>query len=172
MVFVVGRGPVFRGTLDLAARQLAKTKKPRFSSTESCESDETEEEPLRAPPGLGGVMTDGLMAYFRPPPGLPDPSVRSQAPGGSAQAEGRLLPRLLQIKEGQAFRWEVQRLSLLSWNRPRRGYKLYPRFHVMVQEAETHCEIAWLSSSTTVRTSSSASSAPAWGAVKPGHVVA
>ena len=61
-VAVVGRGTVVGRTLDLAARQ---DKNPRFTSKESFESDETEEEPLRAPPGLGGVMRDGLMAYLR-----------------------------------------------------------------------------------------------------------
>ena len=128
---------------------------PWLTPTESFESDETKEEPLRAPPGFDGPMRDGLRAFFRSPPGLPDPPARSQALGGSVQAESRLLPRLQQMKGVRPFDGTVsdkcseelecqKRLSLLCWNAgPRRGgvtSRILGHFHVtMVQEVETHC---------------------------------
>ena len=102
-------------------------------------------------------MRDGLRAFFRPTPGLPDPPARSQAPFGSVQAEGRLLPRLLQMKGVRPFDGTVsdkssdelecqKRLSLLCWNAgPRRGRvtsRILGPFHVtMVQEVETNCTV-------------------------------
>ena len=58
-------------------REAAREDNPRFTSMESCESEETEEESFRAPPGLDGLMRDGLMAYSRPLPELPEPPTRS-----------------------------------------------------------------------------------------------
>ena len=67
-VAVVGRGPIDRaaiGTLDLAGEAVRDDKNPWLTQTESCKSDETEEEPLRAPPGLLGLMKEGLDALLQ-----------------------------------------------------------------------------------------------------------
>ena len=61
---------------------------PWLTPTESFESDETKEEPLRAPPGLDGPMRDGLMAFFQAPSWMSRPfNKESGAPRIRASGE-------------------------------------------------------------------------------------
>ena len=120
---------------------------PWLAPTESCESDETEDEGT---------------APFIAPPGLPDPLIEETRigevvgcqTGATAKAENRLHPRYKQIKDARPFEGIIteknssepsgqKRLSILSWNAgPKRGEvtsSMVGSFHViMVQEAETH----------------------------------
>ena len=128
--------------MEPARRAVPKERKSWHTPTESCESDETEDEGT---------------APFRAPPGLPDPLIdetRGCQTDVTAKAENRLHPRYKQMKDARLFEGIItdknsselsgqKRLSILSWNAgPKRGEvtsSMVASFHViMVQEAETH----------------------------------
>ena len=130
-----------------ARRTVPKERNPWRTPSESCESDETEDEGTEP---------------FRAPPGLPDPLIEETRirevvgcqTDETAKAENRLHPRYKQVKDARPFEGILtdknsselggqKPLSVSSWNAgPNRGdviSSMVGSFHViMVQEAETH----------------------------------
>ena len=131
-----------------ARRTVPKERNPWRTPTESCESDETEDEgwePFGAPPGLPDRLIEETRIR----------EVDGSRTDETAKAENRLHPRYKQMNDARPFEgintdkkqqraeWQETTLDFSSWNAgPKRGdvtSSMVGSFHViMVQEAQSH----------------------------------